>query len=552
MSSIVVTEIKGSILRHRLLDRLHGRRDIWAPETLPSGLLSRIPRFLVAGLDDARSPGSGGWPIFTGGRYQKLCFSSALDQLRDLENGRADEPHRLPLTAAEFVTYIETITGIGRARYDDLARIFRFDPFELFDTCAPMRRDCPPAWRLALSYAFGPAVRLWPALRDKQQMSQFHHPLIDAFRVIAELERASLITRHLGRVRAIIDRPNFLQSLASPVPFGTRYGSRDLIEVRRWIEYACFSSGALTELLFERDTDGVLALPRGYSPWAIARGELPDADAGFHDHPEVRKAMIRVFTRPPVHEPPADSDKKQGGAPVEHRRNMLRNDEILRWYGMTGEVLPIIALDDVRTRYPTLRVKGAAPARRKVVTSQSRPVLARLASAMRKRADPAMQTKVEAASKKYLTGNKAVAGKTATLERNVKLGLNLALSYLPPAERPGGAARFDPLVWQNPNRDADLWRSLIDLRVGGSLHRLRHPARRQLRLSILPLRRVYGRFFAALRWSPDVERAICDMACGLSPISVDPHIAFAIHTLELKPTLKLLLGRQLKRKGYGK
>lgn len=230
---------------------------------------------------------------------------------------------------------------------------------------------------------------------------------------------------------------------------------------------------------------------------------------------------------------------------------MLRNDEILRWYGMTGEVLPVIALDDIRMRYPTLRVRGVVHARRKIVASQSRPVLARLASTIRNRADPAMQARIEAASMKYLTGKTSVAGKTATLERNVKLGLNLALSYLPPAERPGGAARFDPLVWQSPDRDADLWRSLLDLRVGGSLHRLRHPARRQLRLSILPLRRVYGRFFTSLRWSSDVERTICDMACALSPISVDPHIAFAIHTLELKPTLKLQLGRQFKRKGYG-
>lgn len=230
MSSIVSAEIKGLILRHRLLDRLGDRMDIVAPDRLPSSLLARIPRFLVAALDDARSPGSGGWPVFTGGRYQKLCFSPRLDQAHDVENGRADTPHSLPLTAAAFVTYIETITGIGHARHDDLARIYRFDPVELFDTCAPMRHDCPPAWRLALSYAFGPALRLWPALRDKQQMSQFHYPLVDAFRIIAEFECASLITRHLARARGIIDRPNFLQALASPVPLGTRYGNRDLIE----------------------------------------------------------------------------------------------------------------------------------------------------------------------------------------------------------------------------------------------------------------------------------------------------------------------------------
>lgn len=551
MSSIVITEIKATILRHRLLDRLGGRQDIIAPGALSPGLIARIPHFVVAGLDDARAPGKGGWPVFTGGRYQKLCFSPVFDTIVDTEGGDDQAaPFRLPLTAAEFVTYVEAITGIGQVRHNDLARIYRFDPLELFDACGAMRDACPPAWRLALSYAFGPALRLWPALRDKQ-MSQFHHPLVDAFRIIAEFERASLMMRHLARARAILDRPNFLQALASPIPLGTRYGSHDLIEVRRWIEYACFSSSALTELLFARDTSEVLALPRGYAPWAIARGEMPDTGAGFHDNPEVRKAMIRIFTRAPLHEPPAADQDKLRKVPVERRKNILRNDEILRWYGMTGEVLPLIALDDVRTRYPTQRVKGTAPAHRRTVAAQSRSVLAGLASAMRRHADPAMQRKIEQASRAYLAGKKPVTGKTATLERNVKLGLNLAMSYLPPANRPGGAARFDPLVWQAPDRDADLWRSLLDLRVGGSLHRLRHPARRQLRLSILPLRRVYGGFFMDLRWSTEVERTICDMAFALSPISVDPHIAFAIHTLELKPTLKLQLGRQLKRRGYG-
>lgn len=553
MSSIVVTEIKASILRHRLFDRLEGRKDIVAPDELSPGLAKRIRWFLIAGLDDARDPGTGGWPVFTGGRYQKLCFSPVFDALHDAKRGDGEVvPYRLPTTAADFVAYVESITGISQSEHDDLARIYRFDPVELFDACNSMRRACPPAWRLVLSYAFGPAQRLWPGLRDVQQMSQFHYPLIDAFRILADFERASLIMRHLGRARTILDRPNFLQALASPVPLGTRYGSRDLIEVRRWIEYACFSSGALTELLFARDTDEVLALPGGYAPWAIARGAMPDTDAGFHDHPEVRKAMIRIFTRPPLPHPPGEGGDGLTQAPVERKKGMIRNNEILRWYGMTGEVLPIIALDDVRTRYPTVRVKGVAASHRRTVAEKSHPVLARLASAMRMRADPPIQRKLVKPARTGTPHKGSVAGSGADLERNVKTGLKLALSYLPPAHRPGGAARFDPPVWTTPNRDADLWRGLLDIRVGGSLHRMRHPTRRQLRISILPLRRVYGRFFAGLRWSTEVERTICDMACALSPITVDPHIAFAIHTLELKPTLKAQLGRQLGRKGYGK
>lgn len=196
MSSIVVTEIKASILRHRLFDRLDGRKDIVAPRDLSPGLARRIPWFLIAGLDDCRDPGTGGWPVFTGGRYQKLCFSPVFDVADNAEqsDGKA-VPYRLPRTAADFTDYVRTITGIGQPEHDDLARLYRFDPVELFDACRAMRQDCPPAWRLVLSYSFGPALRLWPDLRDVQRMAQFHHPLIDAFRIIADLERASLIMR---------------------------------------------------------------------------------------------------------------------------------------------------------------------------------------------------------------------------------------------------------------------------------------------------------------------------------------------------------------------
>ena len=67
--SIVITEIKASVLRHRLLDRLAGRGDIITPHALAPARAHRIPRFLVAGLDDNREPGTSGWAIFTGGRY---------------------------------------------------------------------------------------------------------------------------------------------------------------------------------------------------------------------------------------------------------------------------------------------------------------------------------------------------------------------------------------------------------------------------------------------------------------------------------------------------
>lgn len=531
MPSILTTEIKASILRHRLFDRLDVRTDIVAPQRLAPSLARRIPRFIVAGLDDAREPGIGGWPVFTGGRYKKLCFSPIVEAFAD-ENAGATHP--LPMSDEAYVAYVEQITGIRRSDIDDFARIFRFDAVELFDACRAMRASCLPAWRLLLSNEHELATRYWPALGDVPPESQFQYPLVDAFRIIAEFERASLIMRHLARARTILDRPRFLEALASPHPLSQWYKPGELIEVCRWVEYACLSSRALTELLFERTVDEVAALPQGYALWAIARGEMPGAAVDVLDHPQVRAALIAVFSRPPLATPAS-----------ERRKSVLRNDEILRWYGMTSEIIPIIALDDMRTRHPTRRARNAhASARRTLVAEAPRPVLGRLGSALRWRSDPAMQRKIAGASEKYLDNSMLAASHEHTLEGNVKTGLKLALFYLPPAPRLGSAARFDPAVWKNPRRDADLWRMLLDLRRGGQIHRRRHPARPQLRAAIGIIRRVYSPFFTNLQWSPEVERVICDMGTGLSPISGDPHIAFAIHALGRKPRLARRLGIQ--------
>ncbi|WP_419809043.1 hypothetical protein [Sphingomonas sp.] len=535
MTSIVVTEIKGSILRHRLFDRLAGRRDIVAPEELAPSVIRHLLRFLVAGLDDGRSPGSGGWPVFTGGRYAKLCFSPVIDPA---EFSEATVPYRLPVSELDYVSYVGSIIGIGAAHADELARIFRFDPAELFHLCRSIRADRPEVWRLLLSNEFQLARQRCSLLDDIPNGSQFRFPLVDAFRIIADFERASLIMRHMARARSIIDRPRFLDALTSSLPLSTWFKPAALIEVYRWIEYITFSSAAMTDLLFDRDPKAVGALPAGYAPWAFARGELPSAAASFHDDPEVRKALVQAFTRPAIN--------------GERRKSVLRNDEAVRWYGLTSEVLPIVALDDARTRFPTRRGRryGGSKPRAKIGES-SRIVLAQLGSAMRTHADPAMQRRIVGAAEDYLEGSKANASKDATLEANTRLGLKLAFDYLPAPKKPGSAARFDPMVWNHPKRDADLWHALIDPRRARSLSSF-HPRRGQLVKAMMVMRRAFTPAFAKLKLSPDVERVVCDMAFALSPISVDPHIAFAIHALGQRPSLRRRKGRMIQRRGYGR
>jgi hypothetical protein len=540
--SIVTTEIIGLGLRHRLLDRLAGRLDILNPEKLPPALAKRIPHHIVAGLDDDREPGTGGWPVPTGGRYAKLCFSQVLDSASANEDGAL---YPLPLTCEDYVSYVARITGIGAEQHQDFARLYRFDPAELFDHSRVMRAESPAAWRLLLSNEFALARKAWPALNDPPPGFPYRYPLIQAFMVVSEFERASLIMRHLARARDIvIDRVRFLEALQSPLPLSLWFKPHELVEVCRWIEYASLSNAAMRDLIFDRTDREVYALPRGYAPWAFARGGINGGAAGFHDHPEVRKAMAAIFAKPPLPAAPGQP------APVERRTGLLRDAQIIRWYGMTGEVIPILALDGAREAYPTRRVKMAHSNAAK--TESSRPVLAALAAAIRNRADPAMQRTLDAAVETYLKDVKSAGQPGKTFEANTKLGLKMALTYLPRRGRPGAAARFNPLIWDDPLRDAGFWRMLLNPRRGGQLHRLCHPKARQLRVATGLLRRVYGPLFARVIWSADIARIACDLAAAIGPISSDPGISFAIHALEQKPNLKKRLGFAKHRPGYGR
>lgn len=547
MTSIVVTEIKALALRHRLMDRLDGRIDIVNPAQLRPALANQIKRFLVAGLDNDAEPGAGGWPVPTGGRYAKLCFSPALDRTDASAHVMS---HRLPLTIDDYEAYVARITGIGPDLKGDFARIFRIDPEEMFGACQEMRTKRPQAWQLLLSNEFALARAAWPDL-DTDTCSQFRYPLVDAFMLVAELERASLIMRHLARTRLFLNRPEFIDALRSTLPLRAYFKADQLAEVYRWIEYATFSTTAFADLLTNRSVDQILTLPRGYAPWAIARGDMIGAAADFHDDRQIRDIMIGVFTPPPL-----PKKRKEDKDTVERKRSMLRSHQITRWYGMTNDVIPILALDDAREVFPTRRARAILTApfhrRRKTVEQSSRPVLMRLACAIRSAADPDVQRALVEAALKYNTGSKRAAGNDIILDANMKLGLRMARAYLPARVRLGSAARFDPQCWKTPQRDADLWKMLISPERSGKLFRQPHPARRQLRTWLGLLRRVYIPLFGGLAWSDDVARIACDMGVALSPISANQQISFAIHRLGMSTKLKARFGVQGARPGYSK
>ncbi len=546
MSSIILTELNALALRHRYLDRLNGRADIVAPGTINPALIRRISRYLVAGLDYDGEPGMGGWPVPTGGRYVKLCFSPTV-QARLGEPG-AGQPYRLPLTVLDYIAYVEKITGLGPNCDKALIDLFRFTPAWLFDATAEMRAKCPKAWVLLLSNEFERVCKLWPPLRLIVEASPFRHGLIHGFMILAELERGHLIMRHLARARLIIERPKFLEALRSNLPMSSWFEPHELHEINRWLEYACFSSGALRDFVMDRTARRIGGLPTGYPLWAAARGLLPGPASAFSDHPQVREIMTKVFELPPLPTPAAG-----GKPPVERKRVMLRDHNLFRWYGQTTAVLPLIALDGVRDAYPTRRVPNL-PVKRQVpaAPTTTRPQLVDLASAIRASADPAMQAALLTASEDYSKGSRKYNKAEVALDGNRKIGLKMAKRFLPPHGRDGSGARFDPTMWLTPTRDARFWRMFIDIRRGGKIYRAPHARfRTSMRQSLGILRRAFGPLFARLSWSDEATRIVCDLACAIGPISANPQIAYAIQQLERSPRILQRLGIAIRPPGYG-
>ncbi|WP_394653116.1 hypothetical protein [uncultured Sphingomonas sp.] len=545
MKNIVTNEIEALILRHRLLDRLDGRADIVMPEAVPPLLARQIGRYLVAGLDYPGEPGADGWSVPTGGRYVKLCFSPLVEV--DVDTADARQPYQLPLTIEDYLGYVEAITGLSLACDDALMDLFRFTPGWLFDATATMRAECPQAWTLLLSNEFALACRLWPELRLIVERSPFRHGLLHGFLILAELERAHLIMRHVARARAIVGRPDFVEVLRADRPLSSWFSPSDLQEVHRWLAYACFSSGALREFVMGCTAREITGLPAGYPLWAAARGTMPGPAREFGDHPQVRAIMARVFALPPL--PPPENGNAD--APVERKRPMLRDHILLRWYGQTNAVLPLIALDGVRDVYPTKRVPNLARPAGRAATS-TRPQLVALASAMRASADPDMQAALVAASTTYSEGSRRFAGAEVALDANRKLALRMARLHLPPRGRGGSGARFDPTMWLTPMRDAEFWRMFIDIRRGGRLYRSPHARHRtMMRRSLGIVRRAFGPAFAQASWSNETARIVCDLACAIGPISANPQIAYAIQQLERKPGIQRQLGIT-RRAGYGR
>lgn len=541
MGNVIVTEVKALALRHRLFDRLQNRADICAPDNLAPALTKRTPQFLVAGLDYDVEPGSSGWPVPTGGRYPKLCFSPVV---QSMANGPLTDlgVYILPTSESMFEDYVAEITGIPHANDEELYRLYRITPGELFQSCREMRQQAPHAWALLVSNEFALAKQAWPELGKAVAGSSFKHPLIHGFMLIAEFERASLIMRHLARASQAFDRPRLIEALSSDQPLSTMFEEWELVEVVRWLSYASLSKKALWDLLFDRSVEQILALPDGHSPWALAQGNLPsNTDTAFLDA-TIRRMLTEAFSIPPL------PDEE-----VERRKPMLRNDVAPRWYAMTNAVMPALALDGARDAFPARKARPFAPGRPAILAVQA---MATLASAMREKWDPISHCEIAGSSEEYLaTANAKLADtdkKDPTLERNLKLGLGKALIYLPSRGRMGSAARFNPRLWSELDSDRELWTMLSPVSKKRSVRRLMRREQVLVSKMVQMLLRVFEPLFKRSQHSELAVRIACDLATAISPISANPQIAQAIATLDADIKTKRRLGVIPNRGGFNR
>lgn len=524
MNGIIINqEVRALSLHQRLFRRLGDRRDILSTETLSAALQRGMQRLLVAGLDYDAEPGTGGLPLPTGGRYRKLCFSPLIQELA-LTSLAHLGVHQLPTTEHEYFDYVQLTTGIGPDCAEALERLYRLDVGWLFHKTAIMREESPHAWRLLLSNEFTLAAKAWPALSRLVAGERFKHPLIDGFKFFAEVERGSLVMRHIARASEIVDRPRLLNALQSQQPLALHFSKDELGEVYRLLDYASFSTEAVRNFLFDLQVEDMLALPNEHVLWAAASESLPTKLNQHYDNPAFRKSMLGAFALPP----------RSDGAP-DRRRGMLRDDQIVRWYGMTNEVLPVLVLEGARYCLPIRKDKAVSGLSR---FEDHRPALAKLAGALRQAWDPKCHKAVEDEAQRYTrTANckRPASEKEVTLEGNIKLGSKLAKTYLPSPGRLGSAARFHISHWGRPYEDMELWALFLGDTRPIAKHNIARPERQHLKTSMTVLGRAFGSVFKYAKPSSENLEIACQMAVSYSAISSNPQIAFSIARLNLCP-----------------
>lgn len=505
----VVREGMALVQRYRLMrllaDKRGARRDLRGDPPEPM-LVAEMVRQLVPGVDAPLLGGTADWPIRAGVRLEVLGFSPWL-----VDVAGSEQLYRLPETALEFAKLFETRTGITPDSHD-MDRNHRVTPLELGRIAEQVRgsAEAPSvAYSLLCSRHFDAAVAAAPMLGKRQPGKRFERPAIDAFRLLAELEREALMVEELGwlNLLSVSDIGKWLDG--SPATLARKL--RQYPQLKRLFDYAMIGTDVIGGF-DNADRGSPNAGDLGYVPFdpnlrvvAAAKGAV-DADVvtALTDHGELARIMLRA----------AFPDRAKGT-----RANPLGNQEPVTFYGLNSLVANTMQADlgGAFAHGDDHDATGAHHERR-----------AALADTIIAKTDPRL--------------HRRNIGRTVSLKVRQATGVNRqrnAEAYgaltLPKLGAYGSAPRAAISLWDRRRwGDAPFWHLFLDRRLGSLALGLSQTERAEIEAAFERLEALFARTFdagtavAGAREREDALCAICDMASAVSAISTNRYFARAI------------------------
>lgn len=498
----VVREGMALIQRYRLMrlltDKRGVRRDLRgdAPE---AELVDQMVRQLTPGVDAPFDTDAVDWPIRAGVRLEVLAFSPWVAGA-----GNQEHLYQLPNTAGEFAKRFEDRTGIAPNSHD-MDRNHRVTPAELGKIAEQVRgsAEAPSiAYLLLCARHFDAAVAAMPMLGKPRKGLNFERPLIDAYRLLAELEREALMVEELGwlNLLSVSDIRKWLDG--KPATLARKL--RQYPQLKRLFDYAMIGSDAIGGF-DNADRGSPNAGKLGYVPSdpnlrvvAAARG-LMDADVvtALTVHGDLARLTVRA----------AFPDQAPGT-----RANPLANQEPATFYGINA-----MLAGAMQTDLGGAFEHGDANNANKASASRH----AALANAIIAHADPRLHAR-------NVNRIKNLKGREATGLNRQEDGEAYGGLMLPRVGVYGSAPRASIDLWDRRRwGDAPFWSVFLDRRIGNVTLGLSQTERDEVAAAFKRLEALFGRTFQAgtgiadALVREDALCAICDMASAVSAISTN-------------------------------
>jgi hypothetical protein len=423
IKSFVSAEAKAVVTRLRLEDQLIGRPDLISSGKISASLISAIKSQLVAGVDYPGASLPGGLPA--GARYTKLCFSDIIGRASELDV----TPYRLPNTKDDLRIYYKDTLGLDDLGWAAVNNLLRID-FAFVESVRLLTVNSPLAWRLLLSHEFDLAVKELPSLERPMKDASWQAPIVDAFKVLAELERLILLVKRLATVNKAVNLPRLLEQIEATGPLYLM-PSATTDEIYAFLERLLVSDIAI-ETFITGSAEFKELVPASFPLRQLARGELTEYDSAIFDNTFVRHYLIDAIMTgvPKGRGRPSHLDQVAPGT----------------YWLISTEYVIGVGMDDIL----------------KTVGRSSRSVMNRGSDFLNRRtalvsyflqfADPAQHLMIEARKKDNIP----------EWEYNWKRSQKLAKSFLPSKSHSGSAARFNPNLWTDRERDVAFWRLLQD------------------------------------------------------------------------------------------